>query len=286
MKTTILSTNCIHCSLRWSALLFVSLLIGCFAISPMAQAVSPAPDGGYPNGNTAEGTNALFSLTNGGTNTGIGVNALFSLRTGSQNTAVGANALKNNMASQNTAVGVQALVNNTSGSDNTANGALALVGNSTGNNNVANGFEALLSNTTGYQNTANGEGALYGNTTGGANTALGIDAGNNLTTGNGNVCIGAFVGGVAGESNTTRIRNVYGSAVSGLAVYVDSGGRLGHLSSSRRYKEEIKPMEKASDALLALKPVTFRYKKEIDPDRIPQFGIVAEEVEKVDSGLG
>jgi hypothetical protein len=158
MKTTTRSTNCIHCSLRWSALLFVSLLIGCFAISPMAQAVSPAPDGGYSNGNTAEGTNALFSLTNGATNTGIGVNALFSLRTGSQNTAVGANALKNNTASQNTAVGVQALVNNTSGSDNTANGAFALVRNTTGSNNTAIGDRALFSNTTGIQNTATGVG--------------------------------------------------------------------------------------------------------------------------------
>src|SRR5256885_17156637 len=107
MKTTILSTNCIHCSLRWSALLFVSLVLACFAISPIAQAVSPAPDGGYGNGNTAEGTNALFSLTNGATNTGIGVNALFSVRTGSRNTALGANARKENRASPSTAVGFQ-----------------------------------------------------------------------------------------------------------------------------------------------------------------------------------
>ena len=160
MKTTILYTNCIHCSLRWPALLFVSLLIGCFAISPMAQAVSPAPDGGYGNGNTAEGTNALFSLTNGATNTGIGVNALFSLRTGSQNTAVGANALKNNTASQNTAVGFQALLNNTSGSDNTANGAFALIRNSTGSDNTAVGGRALSSNTTATLNT--GAAALVG----------------------------------------------------------------------------------------------------------------------------
>src|SRR5437764_9409270 len=136
MKTTILYTNCIHCSLRWPALLFVSLLIGCFAISPMAQAVSPAPDGGYGNGNTAEGTNALFSLTNGATNTGIGVNALFSLRTGSQNTAVGANALKNNTASQNTAVGGRALSSNTTATLNRATRAGALLTNTTGLDNT------------------------------------------------------------------------------------------------------------------------------------------------------
>src|SRR5438477_4842393 len=120
MKTTTLSTSCIHYSLRWSALLFVSLLIGCFAISPMAQAVDPPPDGGYPNGNTAEGTNALFSLTNGADNTAIGASALASNTTGDSNTGIGFHALvSNTTGANNTATGVQALASSTAGSNNT-----------------------------------------------------------------------------------------------------------------------------------------------------------------------
>jgi hypothetical protein len=91
--------------------------------------------------------------------------------------------------------------------------------------------------------------------------------------------------GVPGESNTTRIRNIYGSPVSGLVVHVDSTGKLGILSSSQRYKEKIQPMDKASEAILALKPVSFRYKKSLDPERIPQFGLVAEQVAKVNPDL-
>jgi len=114
---------------------------------------------------------------------------------------------------------------------------------------------------------------------------LGTNAGQNLTTGSGNVCIGVNVLGVAGESNTTRIRNVYSSVASGRAVYVNSDHKIGTLASSRRFKDDIKPMEKASEAIHALKPVTFRYKKEIDPAGTSQFGLVAEEVEKVDPEL-
>jgi hypothetical protein len=114
---------------------------------------------------------------------------------------------------------------------------------------------------------------------------LGKNAGLQLTTGSGNVCLGAFVLGNAGESNTTRIRNVYDSVASGRAVYVNPDNKIGTLVSSRRFKQEIKPMDNASDAILALEPVTFRYKKEIDADRTPQFGLVAEEVEKVNPDL-
>jgi len=137
----------------------------------------------------------------------------------------------------------------------------------------------------GYQNTGIGWSALSSNTTGNYNTALGVQAGLNLTTGNNNVCIGAFEQGVAGESSTTRIANIYSSVASGRQVYVNSGDKLGTLSSSRRYKEDIKPMAKASEALFALKPVSFRYKKDIDPSQLLSFGLIAEEVAGVDRDL-
>jgi hypothetical protein len=114
---------------------------------------------------------------------------------------------------------------------------------------------------------------------------LGYGAGSNLTAGSGNVCIGAGVFGVAGENNTTRIRNVYSSVASGRAVYINSDNKIGTLVSSRRFKDEIKSMDKASEAILALKPVTFRYKKEIEPNGALMFGLIAEDVEKVDPSL-
>jgi hypothetical protein len=124
-----------------------------------------------------------------------------------------------------------------------------------------------------------------GNSTGSNNIGLGANAGGNLTTGGGNVCIGQGVLGVAAESNPTRIRNVYSSVASGRAVYVNSDNKIGTLASSRRFKDEIKPMDQASETILDLKPVTFRYKQEFDPGRTPMFGLVAEEVEKVDPDL-
>ena len=123
------------------------------------------------------------------------------------------------------------------------------------------------------------------NTTGFGNVAVGFNAGNFLTTGSGNVCIGYGVLGVAGESNTTRIKNIYSSVASGRAVYINSDSKIGTLVSSRRFKEEIKPMDEASEAILALKPVTFRYKKEIEPNSSIMFGLIAEDVEKIDPDL-
>ena len=92
--------------------------------------------------------------------------------------------------------------------------------------------------------------------------------------------------GVAGESNACYIRSIFNqTSTSGIPVLINSSNKLGTTTSSKRFKEEIKSMDKASEALLALKPVTFRYTKEIDPHRTPQFGLVAEEVEKVDPAL-
>jgi hypothetical protein len=266
-------------SIRFFELFFAFL---CLALLPNAQAVVPPPDGGYPGFTTAEGTNALKNLTTGVGNTAVGWYSLFGDTTASFNTAVGAGTLLFNNGDQNTAVGVAALLSNTTGGYNTATGVNALGSNTTGFSNVAIGGQALADNTTGWQNTAVGGGALRFNTTGTDNAALGGGAGQNIT-GSGNVCIGVI--GVAGVSDTTWIRNVYSSVATARAVYVNSDNKIGTLASSRRFKEEIKPMEKASEVLFALKPVSFRYKKEFDAGRAPMFGLIAEEVEQVDPDL-
>jgi len=245
--------------------------------------------------NTANGFAALLSNTTGDDNTAIGFQALDSNTTGSLNTANGVNALFNNITgSNNTANGVDALVSNTTGINNTANGFNALLNNTMGSNNAGIGVNALFSNTTGNLNVALGVNSLLRNTTGSSNIALGVNAGGNLTIGNSNIDIGNA--GVAAEANTTRvgtqgtqrrafIAGISGTAVTGSPVVVNSSGQLGVAVSSERFKEEIKRMDRASEAILALQPVTFRYKKNIDPDGVPQFGLVAEDVEKVDPVL-
>ena len=359
----------------------IAVLIVCLAWVQNAQAVVPPPDGGYPGNNTAEGQNALLSLTTGvnntavgwfslksntdgqlntaigagtlfstvhasrntaiggaalfsdtdgsfntavgalalwsntfgNTNTAIGDSALFLNTSGGANTATGVNALSNNTGGdQNTATGYAALANNTTGDDNTANGVSALAHNTIGGLNTAVGFFTLSSNTTGFGNTAVGYQALLGSSTGSGNTAVGYDAlvghnGNENTalgdfagagqsTGDNNIDIGANVSGVAGESNTIRIGNtditdtfitgISGTTVaSGAAVLVDSSGHLGTVTSSKRFKEEIRPMNTISEAIFSLEPVTFRYRKEIDPVGTSQFGLIAEEVAKVNPTL-
>jgi len=266
-----------------------------FGFSPAVWAVSPPPDGGYPNSNTAEGDSALFYLTTGFFNTAIGFATLFRNTTGGGNTANGFQALlSNTTGSGNTANGIDALYANTINDNNTATGGGALQSNN-GDNNTANGFDALVLNKTGHDNVAEGYWALEHNTTGSSNIAVGSQAGSNLTTGSNNIDIGAL--GSAGEANTIRIgkpgtqrktviAGIRGVTVaSGVGVIVGTTGQLGTVVSSARFKEAIKPMDKASEAILALKPVTFRYKKELDPDKIPQFGLIAEEVEKVNPEL-
>jgi hypothetical protein len=148
---------------------------------------------------------------------------------------------------------------------------------------------------TGGNNTALGYNTLLALTTGSSNIAVGSSAGSALTTGNLNIDIGN--NGVAGESKTIRIgksgtqtstiiAGITGTTVAGgVGVIIGSNGKLGTVVSSARFKEAIKPMDKASEAILALKPVTFRYRHELDPDGIPQFGLVAEQVEKVNPDL-
>jgi len=242
-------------------------MLACLSLSPRVQAVVPAPDGGYPGENTAEGTNALLSLFGGVQNTALGFSALLNLTTGNANTAVGLCSLVHNNGSWNVATGAFPLFNNTSGAGN-----------------VATGYGALYFNTTASRNTGVGYQSLHSDVAGSDNTAIGSRAGYNIK-GSGNVCIGSGVLGLVGENNTTRIRNVYGSLASARVVYVNSDNKIGTLFSTRRVKDEIKPMDKASEAILALKPVTFRYKKEVDPARALSFGLIAEEVAKISSDL-
>ena len=244
------------------------------------------------NNNTATGFEALFSNTGGTLNTADGVGALAENTTGNDNTATGVDALLNNTTGfENTATGVFALEENNAG-DNTATGFQALRFNTTGSNNTATGFDALANNRTGHDNMAEGFQALL-HSTGSNNIGLGSNAGANLTTGSNNIDIGANVPGNAGEANTIRIgksgtqqktfvAGIYGKTVaSGVGVIINSNGQLGTMQSSARFKDDIKPMDEASEVLLKLKPVTFHYKEELDPEKIPQFGLIAEEVEKV-----
>jgi len=235
--------------------------------------------------NTATGDSALYGNSTGNLNTATGNAALVTNTTGNNNTAIGAGTLFSNNADNNTAVGYSALYSNTSGIRNTAIGDLALSSNTTGTANTATGPSALHSNTTGNYNTANGIAALDGNTTGFLNTALGAFAGNNITTADHVICIGADVFG-ANQSNSCFIGQIFGATSSGgTAVFINSAGKLGTTTSSRRFKDHIKPMEGASEVIFALKPVTFRYKKRIDPQGISQFGLVAEDVEAVNPDL-
>ncbi len=289
----------------------------CFGLLSKAEAIVPAPDGGYPGGNTAEGQSALLSLTTGGFNTAVGYLSLRSDTTGSFNTAIGAGTLLANTADYNTAIGAGTLLSNTSGSQNTANGILALFSNTTGasntaagvtalfnnttgnqntangvnalisnmigSNNTANGAAALLSNTSGSQNTADGLNALENNTTGSNNTALGFGAGLGVTTADNVIAIGTDGANVSDSCFIGRIRGVTTANADAIPVLIDSAGQLGTMSSSRRFKKQIKPMDQASEFIHALKPVTFHYKS--DATGTPQFGLIAEEVAEVNPDL-
>jgi uncharacterized coiled-coil protein SlyX len=260
-----------------------------------ASGVSALLNNTTGSSNTANGSQALFSNTTGHDNTANGFSALLFNTTGNGNTAEGSGALSSNTTGvNNTASGVSALLSNTTGNLNMASGANALQNNNA-DNNTASGDGALFNNTTGSSNTANGVSALLNNTTGSSNIALGFQAGLNLTTGSNNIDIGNA--GVAADSAKIRIgkrgthRNTFIAGISGVTVaggvgvIVDTNGHLGTVVSSERFKDGIKSMDKASEAILALKPVTFRYKQEVDPEGIPQFGLVAEQVEKVNPDL-
>jgi hypothetical protein len=374
--------------------LLIPLMLVCLSFTPIARAVNPPPDGGYGGQNTAEGTEALFSLTTGVWNVAVGFQALHGDTGGNQNTATGYRALFTNLTGdRSTAYGSRALYNNTTGNDNVATGFNTLYSNVIGNRNTGVGFRTLTfnnaddntaigwnglyNNRTGVQNTAIGSGALLGNfgasnntgtgfqalfnnttslfnvavgdftlasfngTTGtdGANTALGSialtaetsgqentavgrralesliaasnntavgwRAGDNIINGSNDVAVGSSAGngivhasnviaiGIAGvssafgdASNTCYINYIFGQPVGvgpGQAVFVDSDGVLGFTISSRRFKHDIKPMDNASEALLALKPVIFKYNS--DKSGMTCFGLIAEDVAEVNPDL-
>jgi hypothetical protein len=263
--------------------------------------------------NTGTGFEALNHLTGGNQNTATGLRALNSDTNGGFNTATGVLSLFSNINGFfNSATGAYSLANNTTGSDNVANGYSALYYNIDGHDNTATGFGALYHNTTGLSNTANGVQALYSNTSGSGNTAIGLfalknitgdydsnialgaNAGVNLFAGENNIYIGSV--GVDTESNTihigyaqtkTLIAGISGVDEGGTpsAVYINGNGRLGTQppASSRRFKKEIRPMDRASEGILRLKPVTFHYKS--DASSAPQFGLIAEEVAEVNPDL-
>ena len=303
------------------AILFVLTCLGLLP-TPKSFGVVPPPDGGYPRGNTAEGQSALLNLTTGGFNTAVGFVSLRSNTVGQFNTAIGAGTLLSNIADNNTAVGFAALASNFDGVGNSAFGLAALASNHTGSGNTAIGNQALLSNTGeglngnfntavgsnalqnnhngtnntaignnalvdntfGDDNTAIGHSALPNNTVGSNNIALGHNAGSGITDANSVICIGTNVAGF-NVSDSCFIGNIYQKQVGAdsLPVRVDSFGKLGTEVSSKRFKRDIRPMDDASEAILALKPVTFHYKS--DKMNRSEFGLIAEEVAEVNPDL-
>jgi hypothetical protein len=268
-----------------SALILTALALGIFPLVRKSQAVNPPPDGGYAGGNTAEGQNALLNLTSGTFNTAVGFFSLKNNTQGQFNTAVGAATLFTNTADKNTGTGAGALLSNTIGIENTAAGSFALLNNSTGAQNAAVGANALINSTTGGGNTAIGFNALPNNTTGITNTAVGFNAGFGITTADNVIVIGTNVAG-QNVDHSCFIGEIFGATSSnGTQVFINSDGRLGTITSSRRFKQTIEPMDNASEVLFLLKPIRFRYKKQIDPTETSQFGLVAEDVEKVNPDL-
>ena len=283
------------------------LLIGCFALLPGAKAAEPAvADTALAGGNTADGQNALLSLTTGTFNTAIGFDSLLLNTDTSFNTGVGAGTLLVSTANQNIAVGAGALLSNTTGEDNNAVGTFALFNATTAFFNNAHGREALLSTTEGTENNAFGDLAMQNNTTGSGNTAIGDDALRFNVDGSGNVAIGDEAGTGLGTNvsnciaigapgagpfatldNTCFIGSIFGENVSDpgtqAAVFVDQFNVVGIFNSSRNHKHDIQPMAKTSETLYQLKPVTFKFNS--DWKASTQYGLIAEDVAEVDPQL-
>lgn len=247
-------------------------------------------------GNTATGYEALNKNTTGGSNTATGYRALYLNTTGSSNVAIGSYAMGggSNTGNVNTATGDFSLYSNTVGTKNVASGYCAMYANTSGEANAALGYLALRFNQTGIQNTAVGAYALNYNVSGSYNIGVGWSAGYN-TNGSDNIVIGHI--GVPNENATIHIgtqgrqtaaymAGIHGAtAASGVGVFVNNQGKLGTLTSSRKFKTDIADMDKASDAIHSLRPVTFRYKPEYDSVGVPQFGLIAEEVAEVNPDL-
>ena len=264
-------------------LIFASILstLVCLPLLLKAQA---GPEAALPGLNTADGDHALFSITSGTGNTAVGWRSLYSNTEGSFNTGLGAGALAlNTVEDSNTAVGAAALLLNTGGVSNTAVGRTAMLNNATGDENTAVGVGALSGCTSGGFNTAIGGIAGAAITTGQFNTIIGDIAGLFVTTASNTICIGGSGINVSGTCQIGHIRGVQTVNNDAVNVVVDSAGQLGTVSSSGRFKKDVKPMDQASEAVLALKPVTFHYKS--DKTNRPEFGLIAEDVAKVNPNL-
>jgi Chaperone of endosialidase len=246
---------------------------------PVIKRSIKIPPGGD---NTATGYQALYRNTTGISNTAAGSQALLSNTTGNFNTATGDQALnQNTTGSQNNAFGASALSQHMTGDSNNAVGSNALLVDHTGISNNAFGNDALAGNINGNFNTAIGDAALLA-CHGSSNTAIGVGAGANVNTAHNAICIGSPGADV---SDSFYVANVFETSIAAdnLPVHIDVTGRLGTQSSSRRFKKDIATMERASEAILSLRPVTFHYKT--DTKGAPQFGLIAEEVAKVNPAL-
>ena len=307
-----------HMKTTVASLLF---MLGCLAIIPDAHAQEELANGNTAGGhaaldsltsgqdNTALGAGSLRQNTNGNDNTAVGSQSLRNNRGGDENTGVGSLALTSNtLGNANTATGDGALRENTTGNENTADGTDAMSQNTTGSGNTAVGRSALFGNKSGTRNVAIGAQAMSAAEDADFNTAVGVkalnrsrnlfniglgySAGSQLTADH-NICIGND--GQTTDSGTIRIGSsdhvrafiagISGARISGGVVQVNDAGQLGVAPSSRRFKHEIRPMNTASEAIFELSPVTFRYDQDIDPQTMPQFGLIAEEVAKVNPAL-
>ncbi len=294
----------------------------CFGLCQQVQSATDTPDPGpLPVSNTADGQLALAGVT-GIYNSGFGIYAGLSNGAANFNTAIGGATLLSSTSNEQTAVGAAVLFSNTTGGANTGVGAFALFSNVDGSDNNAVGDRALQSNVSGFFNNAHGRSALFNNTnsennafgdlalenvtTGASNTAIGDDAGRFLVDGSANVCVGDEAGTGLGGSvnnciaigapgagpfatfdNTCFIGSIFGEPVSDpgtqTAVFVDQFNVVGIFNSSRQYKHDIQPMDKASETLYQLKPVTFKFNS--DWKGTTQYGLIAEEVAEVDPQL-
>ena len=247
----------------------------------IGETVALTLPGGSSLENLALGYSALTGISTGQENTALGYFTTPDADTGSGNTATGSEALftNENNASYNTADGTAALFFSTTANGNTAIGAFALYSNNPTNAN---------------NNTAIGSSAL--GDAGGANSvAIGANAGLNVSGQNGNDIDIANAGsssdastvriGTSGTQTSFFVAGVRGAATgdnNAVSLVIDSNGQLGTVSSSRRFKTDIQDMEDASQRLLRLRPVTFRYKKPFADGSTPmQYGLIAEEVAEV-----
>jgi len=230
------------------------------------------------------------------------------------NTADGTGALQSNTSgTYNSAFGVYSLYSNTSGRANTASGGFSLYSNTQGFANTASGYDSLLFNTIGDDNTAFGVSTLQNNINGVYNTALGLGALQSTSTGSYNIGIGTYAGynnpvgasfnidigseGSANDNNPTirigtpgtqtsffaaGVRGTKTGASDAVEVMIDSNGQLGTVNSSIRFKEDVHDMAAASDGLMRLRPVTYRYKQPYDDGTKPvDYGLIAEEVAEI-----